>query len=126
MIKNDECKIYLGLLSKDLFKRFTKVFDADQNWIYKNNEMMITFKICFSYNKNTLCFTEYVDKFASMAIGDVFWEKGVKSQVMKQTKGKYPAPLKIVEVSISLYVHYIGKSLHTFWQYIGSKWIKFK
>jgi len=40
--------------------------------------------------------------FASSPIGDVFWDKGVKAQVMKQTKGKYPAPLRIVEVRIIL------------------------
>ncbi|XP_060557413.1 trifunctional enzyme subunit alpha, mitochondrial-like [Ruditapes philippinarum] len=42
---------------------------------------------------------KYIDKFASMKIGDVFWETGVKKKVMQQTKGKYPAPLKIIEVA---------------------------
>lgn len=52
--------------------------------------------------------SEYIDMFASSRVGDVFWEKGVKGPVMKQTKGKYPAPLKIIEVSfIHLMVSFI-------------------
>ncbi|WAR24386.1 ECHA-like protein [Mya arenaria] len=31
--------------------------------------------------------------------GDIFWEKGVKAPVIKLTKGKYPAPLRIIEVA---------------------------
>ncbi|KAL4237045.1 hypothetical protein ACF0H5_005429 [Mactra antiquata] len=42
---------------------------------------------------------KYIDMFASSPIGNIFWEKGVKAPVMKQTKGKYPAPLKIIEVA---------------------------
>lgn len=44
--------------------------------------------------------------FASSPLGDIFWERGVKAPVMKQTKGKYPAPLKIIEV-ISLVAYFI-------------------
>jgi len=43
-------------------------------------------------------FPEFIDMFASSRIGDIFWEKGVKEPVMKKTKGKYPAPLRIIEV----------------------------
>lgn len=42
---------------------------------------------------------KYIDMFASSPIGGIFWEKGVKAPVMKQTKGKYPAPLRIIEVA---------------------------
>ncbi|XP_053394852.1 trifunctional enzyme subunit alpha, mitochondrial-like isoform X2 [Mercenaria mercenaria] len=42
---------------------------------------------------------KYIDMFASSPIGNIFWERGVKAPVMKQTKGKYPAPLRIIEVA---------------------------
>ncbi|KAH3693590.1 trifunctional enzyme subunit alpha, mitochondrial-like [Dreissena polymorpha] len=42
---------------------------------------------------------KYIDMFASSRLGNIFWEKGVKDAVMKQTKGKYPAPLRIIEVA---------------------------